>query len=489
MKKIISLPEFIMIALTILFCIYGTGFAERITVNGGGGWDGSGYVYYARELPRLLEEKEVDTYYLARFFPSVAVRGIMEVYSFVSGTAIKDISKAHVINMFAIWAALCLIGSVVLMLNLFKEQQTCVRWWVWGLFLCNFYILKMTFFYPTLTDTTACFLACLMLWGYKKNVAVVFWLACVLGYFTHPLLFYSGVVLWIFKKEEFKNVTVVPSVRWNVIITAVVLTGLLVKFILVIQNRPFHVREATALLLPLSIVLALVYIAYVVYFSNPYAKIQLMLKAVLVKRLVLTLLAWALLALLLRFFATATPGLNYREFLHYMIYDAISDPLIFLVSHVVYFGLGVLLLILFFSDVRKKLAQEGLGLQLVFWGSLLFAINSESRQLVIFWPMMVYLLADIVAEKLTNNKFLCISGVFLALAWSRFWLILQPSSYEGELEIYTFPQQLYFMHQGPWMTHQMYLIHLLLILLITGLLYLLWKFLPSTVQRNQDSSY
>ncbi len=184
MKKLCSLPELIMLSLTFLFCIYGTGFVERVGVNEGAGWDGNGYVYYASELPRLLEEREIDKYYFSRFFPSVSVRGIMETYALVKGVSVSALSKATVINCFALWTAFCLFSAVVLLLNIFREYDTKVRWGLWLLLIGNFFILKMTFFYPTLTDITAFFLASVILWTYKRNYYTVMLVVCVLGYFT-----------------------------------------------------------------------------------------------------------------------------------------------------------------------------------------------------------------------------------------------------------------------------------------------------------------
>ncbi len=298
-------------------------------------------------------------------------------------------------------------------------------------------------------------------------------------------ILYIGMLLWIFREPN-KNKTSFVSEKWNWPVIGVVLILVLIKLILVIYTPLEHVRKTTTVLLPLSIALILFYLGVLLYALNPVRKIQELLNGIHVKRLLGSVIVWGILSFLTQRYSSGQEGMGFREFMHFVLYDAMLDPLIFAVANAVYFGPAVLLLIFFFPVVKNKMEQESLGLQFVFWVGLLLSINSESRQMVIFWPLMIYALSEVVKEKIVVKKYLLLILGGIALIWSKAWLNLQPSAYVLT-ETEHFPEQFYFMHQGPWMNHQMYLLQLLLILLMGVLIYAAIKFLPSTVQRTPDS--
>jgi hypothetical protein len=69
-------------------------------------------------------------------------------------------------------------------------------------FLFSYAIMKLNFYYPVLTDTTAFSLGFLTVWGYinKKNLLV--FMCALVGAFTWPTIIYTVPLLQIFRHEE-----------------------------------------------------------------------------------------------------------------------------------------------------------------------------------------------------------------------------------------------------------------------------------------------
>jgi hypothetical protein len=132
---------------------------------------------------------------------------------------------------------------------------------------------------------------------------------------------------------------------------------------------------------------------------------------------------------------------------------AATYPLVFLVLHTVYYGPVFLLTILFWSDIRRAAGTLGLGLYALL---LLYAglgINSESRQMINVWSVLVTVLC-VALERYSFPKrnYWLLFG--LELVASRVWYRINTAPFYGS--ILEFPYQRYFMTQGPWVSEAMY---------------------------------
>jgi hypothetical protein len=161
---------------------------------------------------------------------------------------------------------------------------------------------------------------------------------------------------------------------------------------------------------------------------------------------------------------------------------SVAKPLVFMVSHPMYFGPMFLLLVFCFKPFSRMIRGYGIGLVLVIWMGVFTSSNPESRQSIPSYVIAGPFLGLLVDKLALPGRFLWLT-VALAMASTRVWMRMNLPAYD-DFQYQRFPFQNYYMMLGPWMSNQMYLLQGAIVLVAAALLFVC---LLST-GRNLDSS-
>ena len=167
----------------------------------------------------------------------------------------------------------------------------------------------------------------------------------------------------------------------------------------------------------------------------------------------------------------SSPGISVRHFIKTTSLLALVKPGIFFVAHVVYFGPIVWEAVWLWSKVAQNVRSLGLGAVLAAALAILMSITSESRHLIPFIPLLVAATAWAM-----DSEPLCRAQTWAFVVWAlvlaKFWLPIDAGTFSHAAS--DFPEQLYFMNQGPWMSGVSYLVQGTVVIL-AGMVLKLWQ--------------
>jgi hypothetical protein len=133
---------------------------------------------------------------------------------------------------------------------------------------------------------------------------------------------------------------------------------------------------------------------------------------------------------------------------------SLVNPFANLVSHIMYYGPIICVIILLWKKIVNISKETGLAFPLILFLYVMMAVGTESRQSINALPIFVILATEALNEVKVSWRFVY-GFVFLSLLTSRFWLKINIAPW-GLNDFMNFPQQMYFMSQGPWMSTQSY---------------------------------
>jgi hypothetical protein len=131
----------------------------------------------------------------------------------------------------------------------------------------------------------------------------------------------------------------------------------------------------------------------------------------------------------------------------------VAKPGVFLVAHVAYFGPWLLLAAMLWKPICRLIHQQGVGLTLAVLAGFLHGLDSESRHAIYLAPMLVPFLAKATDSLGWKTNAYAGLAIVSALA-SKVWLTIKGPFLDNA---FFYPDQLYWMQHGPFMTHAMYL--------------------------------
>ena len=449
---------------------------EHIPVANGLGWDGEGYSRITLAFPDYLFGHGLDQYLLQRMLSFGAVYFFFKIFG---------LSLTPVIMPVAFGA----LSLVLLLFSVFLWRAIAIKF-AWkpevrlmmlvGLFF-NYAILKMNIYYPVLTDITGFFFGLLMLYFYvqKRNYAVL--LTTLIGAFAFPTLLYVGIIFFVFPIENNQ----IAQRRVNYLSMAISFSiALAIIGWCLLAHRAGHKAVGGYYSLPILGMSACALFAYLFAgfsYLVPYC-IDCLLGCWqrVSSRIVVAVATFIGLKALMFYLSDGAKGaLSFSLFIKNIAVQALAYPFIFIVSHVVYYGPVILLLIYFWKDIVIYIKNKGPGLFIVFGLYFVLSIGSESRQFIAFFPISMFVLGEILNRKKITPIFIY-SFICLSLIASKFWLPLNhgewPSIWTNPPEVtLAFPMQWYFMSQGPWVSKGMYVVNFMLVSLIGLIIYLLSK--------------
>jgi len=323
----------------------------------------------------------------------------------------------------------------------------------------NFAVLKMTFFSPVLTDTTALVAGMFLFYGYLAGHAWLVWLVGLAGAFTWPLLLPMALVLLAFPRRAAAPAP--PTARIGVLGCvaggmAVALTAVWRVFVVgqtIDGDGPIWYSWV-----PVAAALVSAYLAAAAWWlvdGDVLARLRRVFGQSRWQGAAAALGLMAVVALLhaLVFVPNGAPNYTAKHFLCEVLVRSVAKPGIFLVAHVVYFGPIVLAAIFLWPQLCRRFRREGLAVVLLAGAAVILSITSESRHLLTFLPLLAAFAVQAIDE-LPRHRWHDLVFLAAGLAASKCWLPLNHGPVTGNL--LEFPDQYYFMNQGPWMSDGMY---------------------------------
>jgi hypothetical protein len=479
----------LMLLLMALIGITNILWAERLTINGGFGWDGLWYAGWVRDFYGSIFVRGVPEYYAQRILPSAIVHYGMRLFR-VPLNDQNILRGFDVYNFILVLFSVHLWGRIADRLSLRNQG----KWLGFAFLFLNYAILKNNFYHSTLTDTTGFTLGILMFYFFLSNKPWGLLIVMVAGAFTWPTVPYMAALLFMFphnltpgveeKQPQMRNLRL-PTV----IAAAVCVITLTLYVYLLGPAKPSFIQTlfgARALRIDFSLVyvsLAAV-IAYLFFGLRPLLAdeglfdLKAMAKRLLRPRVAVALGLIVVLKLAVHALANGEAGgWPFKGFLGHTLLVALTEPLIFLVAHTVYYGPAILLLVFFWKPFCEAISRFGLGFRLVIILNLLLSINAQSRYQINIVSGFIILLVWIMDRG--GLKFRSVPvWVLLCLFYSKIWYTFNtaPQVDDDTMAILlNFPLQHYFMSSGPWMSHKMYLIQGSIVLVTAILIWVSMK--------------
>jgi len=479
--KIIYLQIFLLIVFAVIGILLQRYQNELVNIGNGFGWDGQIYGNVVLNYFNEIFIKGVDGYHIQRILPSTIVYAFMYIFR-ISFTTNNAIISFTIYNTILILSACYIWGLIAIELKLSTKG-------VWlgfiGLFI-NFPILKLTFYYPVLTDTTAFFLGILIIYFYLKINNIGMFITMILGSFTWASFYIMSLPLFIFRfKKDKKKIL---EKRYNIYITIIGcffwLVGALFLIIRFSKGKfggfaegknSIMANSFETYCLPFGVILAVLFIYYVMKNILNYEyifDIKLLLKSINTRNLLISIVAIILIRFLIYNYIqifNVTSGFSSKGAIATVFNRGIRLPFLFGISEVVYYGPIMIITLIFWKKFCGIINEYGYGLLLYIIAGIILSLNSESRFIINIFPAFVIFTAKAIDE-LDFSKYYYYLLFIISVLYSKIWLLIN-SSPIPKPDVYDFEGltrtswQRYFMNIGPWMSDKMYLIQTSVVLI------------------------
>jgi hypothetical protein len=445
---------FLVIALTLVaaFGLAQIVGSERISPGRGLGWDGRFYARMAQDFPRVVFDEGLDAYRLQRVVTPALVYLGMRAF----GVPRDD---AHVVDAFAVYNLLLLLATVVVWRGIARAAGLGegALWLGFLLLFVNFANLKIPYYYPVLTDTSAVFLGALLVYFHLRGSAAGMLAVLAIGAFSWPSFLVIGGLLFLFPRASLGPPQALRR-PWHLIAGAAAAALFLAHLILtpgdVLPPRPDSVRPPSLDRLVYSVPLAMAYIVAVAAGLLGHADlIRLRTYRVPASRLA----AWLALLLASRWvvseLARGRGPLDFQGFLWQVTHQSIIEPGLVVVAAAVYLGVVVLIMFVCWGRFCRAAHHLGVGMTLFACAILAQSLTTEPRQVLHGLAALVLVTVSAV-EGMRWPAWGRWVLVALALFGSKVWFSINHEGFSGKDKTWTYPAQYYFMNHGPWMERE-----------------------------------
>ncbi len=465
LRKALDSPFF----FPVLYLVWGIAYialGEKLPVNDGLGWDG---LRYADIMIGLDSSAAIDSYRVMRIFPSTLLHGIFSVF----GVAF---SPDNIVLAFGLFNLLCIVTGLFFLKKIFLHLGLSLRTQVLGfvLIIFNHAFLKFIFYYPVLTDAAAFCLGVLLLYFYLKGQELNMVLVTLIGAFTQPLLFYLGLVLLAFPSQREEVRPAGTSIQRLLSIVSVLFIGACVYYYIFSQGVVSEMENTLKLdqgLLWFSIAgIGILYWFLPALLNNAELfRASYWLRKLSINRILLCfflLLCVLLVSHKINYRNVQGDGFGTADILRSTTLQGLTEPLIAPSAHAFFFGLVIVLMIVFWRSFCREAFAFGPGLMLsVLLAFYLFGNINESRRLICLFPWLAVLVLRVLDKQTLPSWFTGIVAV-LSLVLSRAWLRIG-YDINGGLDAagtMDFPNQKFFMNLGPWMSKEMWQLQFIVLL-------------------------
>ncbi len=455
--------------LACLLAIVSFAAGERIGFNNGLGWDGAIYAKWARDFHQEAFETGIDAYRIQRILPAAithyALRGL--------GMTLSD---KHILNCFAAIniISITLVAMFWVRIADILAIGTRGKWLGFSAMFLNYAVLKNTSFNPVLTDMPAYAVSAGMVWAYLTQRRVGLFVLTAIGAFVWPTLIYIGALLILFPRDNARDRRAAPAPFQLNLIGAGLLTlyiGLGIYYVLERLNGPvFGFLEPIGAVIRLSLTIALAYVFFGSRTLLDNAALFDFRRWFSWSRLGSLLALVAMVVAIKAFQAALTDRPGYMSFSVYLLTVAVgtvAKPGVFLVAHVTYFGPWLILAAMLWKPICRLIHEHGAGLTLAVLAGFLHGLDSESRHDIYLAPMLVPFFVKATESLGLSTNFYVFMAAISVLA-SKVWLTINGNFLDNA---FLYPDQLYWMHHGPFMGNTMYIVHGGVAILVGVLIY------------------
>lgn len=464
--------DFVLVFATLLISIFGFLSGDKLKFNNGFGMDGYSYASWAKGFYAHVFLEGLDFYYIQRILPSALVHYSLRL-------AHVPLTDENIIKAFGILNVLAITLSAFIWVRIANKLAISRQGKLFGfmaLFL-NFALIKWPSYYPVLTDVLGFFIGLLMIYFYLLGNRIGLFILMGLGAFVWPTLIYQGALLLMFPEDEVREKTCTSApYRLNIFAGAAVALGVLAALVWLALNTDLiltAIKPMTSLV-HLSIAIAFLYLFFGLIILLDCDNLFNL------RHLLSYLKRWTFFATIFFFFAVrwlqgwlanAPSPRSLNQELSVIAAAGIAKPAVFYVAHVMFFGPIVILALFFWKSASRIMHQHGLGLSLCLAFGLLLSLNSQSRQLFSFFPLLVTFVVKAM-DGISWRPYDFFLFAFLSVLLSKVWLIIGGGPVE--LDPNRFSDQLFYMNTGPFMSDAMYSIQGAAVLIASVLLYLFW---------------
>lgn len=427
---------------------------ELIPFKDGTGYDGYVYAAMAADPLSMDELKGFDTHRAQRVVPSL-LAGLVLAPLRIEDWAPAVVLWFHVYDFVLIALATVLWWRTCRHLAVRRPSA-----WVGfcGL-VANYGVLKFTGYYPVLTDVSGFFLGMVVVWLWVERRDRWLPVVAVVGAFTWPTAAYAALLLFSFSRPAPMPDPRTREQRTFAVVVAALLAAGVATAAGWARGCPDEcvtevMRTATMdELFPVSLALltAAVFLATLPVLRH--LSVGSVLASLRWERAVLSVAVLVGSHLVLHAVADPSGATATRTLANTALGGAVK-PLGFLVAHVAYYGVMLVLLVLVWPRAVRAAARFGPGFLGLLLGFLLLGVSAESRILMNQWPLFV-LLGTLAVDRLEWSRLQAAAFGVLAVVQSRVWFPLNRGPLTGDSAEY--PDQWYGMSVGTRMTVPSYL--------------------------------
>jgi hypothetical protein len=502
-----GVPSYLWL-MPLCIAVYGLlylNFGEIIAVNQGCGWDGCWFRDVAAYGPQQFTNKQFTPYRAQRWLPSIIVH-YTSYYALLTmqrfGMEMPETATAAIVATFRVYNLLLLMGAAWLwgLISRHLLLKTLIAWTGFSLVFGSFAVMKYSFYYPPLTDTSAFFIGILMLFSYLLKREWLLLGAIVLGFWTWQTTFFVGMLLYLFPESmrnslsaksttEANEAFAAMPLRLRLALTAFYALLLAAGIVLAAGWYTINFDAVEKPFVPLVYVcgvLTVLYGAYTAFFCSsllsPVSVLALLRDRTQYRR-------WGIafaVAITLYVLKSIVQNPELRSemplslFLGGTLSAAVSKPLLALVANTVFYGVPLLLTILLLPRLVQHVRSLGLGFVLVFTLTLLLTgIMTESRQLVNLMPFLVVpCCLALNTLRVGTNAFAGGGIIAIMLLWSQAWVHINFEEMHDlaiRANVTAPSMQAYFRFHGPWMAMEAYIWTAAATMVTCGFLFLLLR--------------
>lgn len=428
-------------------------------------FDEKSYIEIVKNFSTHFFEQSFNPYYVSRLLMPGIAHFIHRLFG-ITFTLDAIQSIFTILNGLTIFITLYFYYKIVQ----FKGYNKNITILGFCFLFVNFFILKLSNYYPILMDLFGFTSGIILYYYYIIKNRTAFLAILIVSMFVFPTTFLIAVSLIASSLISFDEKGLAIEKNFNKYLYPAFALCLLFEGFYLYSNYQLFVAlahkdytvQSALFLIPVTFILVNSFI----FFTIRYILKLLDGFNINRKGFVSPYFIFSLITLITFFAASKFLTVNFRdmktlssgEFLFNLMFQAFSFPLKFLITHFIYYGLFVVLIIYyrntFFSYVAKNVDLFLKIIIILF--SIFFILGTETRQFLQFYPFVVFMFLDSI-KKVDFSKYQLIGIFTFQLIWSRFWYTINVP--EGFLDkalpaknFFGFPAQRYFQFQGPWLS-------------------------------------
>jgi hypothetical protein len=436
-------------------------WGEKLSINGGFGWDGLIYGSVAQNL----NFRSLTDFYFLRTLPSVLVHAALAALR-------QPYDNQHIVLGFGLLNLGMMIALCILLRQIADELGLSERafWFVFAAIFVNVANFKLIWYFSLGTDPTAEALALAMLLFYLRRQEFRLFLVSLLGAFTWPTLIFAGTFLLLFRRDPVRGKEA-HSPKWvSVALAAFVSAGAVLHYYVHHEGLGAGLAQPIRWALPISIFCAGLYF---------YLGSEILLSGMSLKVVLKQIVSWRIAFVLLLWAATWVPtdlwanhsadSVTAASTIRDIIERSTARPAVFLVSHPVCLGPAFLMFFFCWRNYSSIIRRYGAGLVAVILMGIFVSLTPESHQNIPIYVLAAPFLGILVDELNLPSRFYWLFGA-LALFSTKVWMPMHLPAYDDG-QFLRFPMQRLFMNTGVWMNNLMWLIQGVIVLAAATLLY------------------